>query len=167
MVFSAIGFNASLQDTGTVRINSHLPLPYAPTIIFEWVSLVPLVIYLASFSYAPKLVGRTALGGSIIAASFPKIGAIRLIVRLLDEGFDFLDRACSISKFRRELWDVIWGSEFPCANGSVFGVLTKTILQKTDRVIKTTVESPIHLARVGDIKTHKRETTTSFSENYA
>lgn len=37
----------------------------------------------------------------------------------MHEGPDFLDRACSIGETRREVWDVNWGSCFPCANGSV------------------------------------------------
>jgi hypothetical protein len=138
--------NASPKDPGTIGISSRLSVSNAPSILFQWTSLIPLVIYLASSSYAHKLVGRAALGGRVITALFPELGVIGSIVNLLDQQFDYLDRACSISEYRREVWDVNWGSTFPCANGSVFEILTKKILGSTGQAIKTTAD---HLGRKG------------------
>lgn len=98
------------------------------SIIFEWAALLPLAIYLASNRLPHQLVGRASLLGSIGVGFFPPIGVLNHIASLLNDGFDFLDRASSISELRRTVWDANWGSVFPCANGAASDILSKSTL---------------------------------------
>lgn len=104
-------------------------------IIFEWVALLPLVIYLASNQLPHQLVGRISLLGSIGVSFFPPIGVLSHIASLLEDRFDFFDRASSISEVRRTVWDANWGSVFPCANGAASEILSKHTLS-TIRLIE-------------------------------
>lgn len=98
-------------------------------IIFEWVALLPLVIYLASSRLSYQLVGQTALSGFISVGLFPRLGVLNSIADFLTEGSDFLDRASSVSELRRTVWDANWGSVFPCANGAASDIVSKYALR--------------------------------------
>lgn len=104
--------------------------PYS--IIFEWAALLPLVIYLSSSRLPHRLVGQTALTGYVPVALFPRLGVIATIADFLHQGQEFLDRASSGNDLRRKVWDVNWGSIFPCANGAVAAMLSAHALRKVN-----------------------------------
>lgn len=86
--------------------------------------------------------GRTSLAGSINVGFFPRLGVLENVACLIKEGSDYLDRACSVSEFRREVWDVNWGSQFPCANGSASDILFSHALKSAGNPVLATVEIP-------------------------
>ncbi|KAL7896208.1 hypothetical protein HDV63DRAFT_170472 [Trichoderma sp. SZMC 28014] len=120
-------------------------------IIFEWAGLLPLVIYLAASGVSHRLVGQTALAGSIAISLFPRLGVLDNIAAFLREGADFLDRASSVSELRRTVWDANWGSIFPCANGAASNILTKHAI-RTARDIKI----PDNLAELTEMYERER-----------
>ncbi|CAI4214274.1 unnamed protein product [Parascedosporium putredinis] len=77
------------------------------TIVFEWVALLPLVLYLAS-----NRIPHDAISD------------------FLQQPPDFLDRASSASERRRVVWDVNWGSKFPCANGAATDIVAAHSLRR-------------------------------------
>lgn len=87
------------------------------------------------------------------------------VARLLKEGPDYLDRACSVSEFSREVWDVNWGSRFPCANGSASDILFSYALRTAGKPIPATVDrskSPKpEVSRAGSITGAKPKPTFS------
>ncbi|KAF5686304.1 hypothetical protein FCIRC_3022 [Fusarium circinatum] len=104
--------------------------PYS--IIFEWTALLPLVIYLSTSRLPHRLVGQTALSGYVPVALFPRLGVIATIADFLQQGQEFLDHASSGNDLRRKVWDVNWGSIFPCANGAVAAMLSAYALRKVN-----------------------------------
>lgn len=135
--------NSQNETLGTININPPLfSVRNAPAIVFEWVALIPLVIYLVSYGYSRRLVGRTSLAGSINVGFFPRLGVLENVACLIKEGSDYLDRACSVSEFRKEVWDVNWGSQFPCANGSASDIIFSHALKSAEHPILATVEMP-------------------------
>ncbi|KAF5254482.1 hypothetical protein FANTH_740 [Fusarium anthophilum] len=102
------------------------------SIIFEWTALLPLVIYLSTSRLPHRLVGQTALTGYVPVALFPRLGVIATIADFLQQGQEFLDRASSGNDLRRKVWDVNWGSIFPCANGAVAAMLSAHALRKVN-----------------------------------
>ncbi|RBR04367.1 hypothetical protein FVER53590_00107 [Fusarium verticillioides] len=104
--------------------------PYS--IIFEWAALLPLVIYLSNNRLPHRLVGQTALTGYVPVALFPRLGVIATIADFLQQGQEFLDRASSGNDLRRKVWDVNWGSIFPCANGAVAAMLSAHALRNVN-----------------------------------
>lgn len=99
------------------------------SLIFEWAALLPVAIYLASSRLPHQLVGQTALAGYIPIALFPRIGVLGTITDFLHQGQEFLDRASSVNDLRRTVWDVNWGSVFPCANGAVAAIIGAHVLR--------------------------------------
>ncbi|KAJ3454417.1 hypothetical protein MRS44_018311 [Fusarium solani] len=99
------------------------------SIVFEWVALLPLAIYLASSRLPHRLVGHTSLTGHVPIALFPRLGVLGTIAEFLQQGQDFFDRASSVNDLRRKVWDVNWGSIFPCANGAVAAILSAHALR--------------------------------------
>ena len=127
------------DEQGTTNATPPLfSVPRAPDLVFEWAAIIPLAIYLISYGYSRRLVGRTALAESLNVGFFPKLGALEHIARLIEEGSDYLDRACSVSEFRREVWDVNWGSRFPCANGSATDILIAHALRAAPPPVSAT-----------------------------
>ncbi|KAH8752202.1 hypothetical protein BGZ57DRAFT_804837 [Hyaloscypha finlandica] len=106
-----------------------------PSIIFEWVALIPLVIYLSTYRHSYKLVGRSALGCSLGVTLFPKLGILSSIADLLEQGSEYLDRACSMSELRKDVWDANFGGRFPCANGAASEIITSSIMQHASKTI--------------------------------
>ncbi|KAK2684020.1 hypothetical protein RAB80_001966 [Fusarium oxysporum f. sp. vasinfectum] len=104
--------------------------PYS--IVFEWAALLPLVIYLSSSRLPHRLVGQTALTRYVPVALFPRLGVIATIADFLQQGQEFLDRASAGNDLRRKVWDVNWGSIFPCANGAVAAMLSTYALRKVN-----------------------------------
>lgn len=77
----------------TTGLEPFLPIVPAPSIVFEWAGLIPLVIYLASYKSSHTLVGKTSLTGRLCIGLFPKLGVLGNVSSLLKEGSDYLDRA--------------------------------------------------------------------------
>jgi hypothetical protein len=127
---AASASNTTSPSIGTLGITPFLPVSSAPPIIFEWVSLIPLVIYLSTYRHSYKLVGKAALGCSLGVALFPKLGILSSIANFLEEGSEYLDRACSMSELRKEVWDANFGSKFPCANGAASEIIMSSVLQR-------------------------------------
>lgn len=125
------------EALGVIGKKPYLTPADLPAIWSEWIALIPLVIYLASYGFSHTLVGKTALCESIGVGFFPKLGVIGSIVDLLKGSSEYIDKACSISEFRREVWDVNWGSVFPCVNGAASDIITKYALQRAGPPIKT------------------------------
>ncbi|KAM0212315.1 hypothetical protein ACHAQD_009891 [Fusarium lateritium] len=99
------------------------------SIIFEWVALLPLAIYLASSRLPYRLVGQTALSGHVPIALFPRLGVLGTLADFLQQGQEFFDRASSVNDLSHKVWDVNWGSIFPCANGAVAAILSAYALR--------------------------------------
>ncbi|PMD14925.1 hypothetical protein NA56DRAFT_530508, partial [Hyaloscypha hepaticicola] len=121
--------NTTSPSTGTLGITPFLPVSSAPPIIFQWVSLIPFVIYLSTYRHSYKLVGKAALACSPGVTLFPKLGILSSIADFLEDGPEYLDRACSMSELRKEVWDANFGSKFPCANGAASEILMSSLLQ--------------------------------------
>ncbi|MCJ1426788.1 hypothetical protein MMC29_004691 [Sticta canariensis] len=109
---------------GTITYNSYLYLPIPPNIVAEWTSLIPLVAHLASYRHDHQLAGEAALTGHLNTSLFPRLGVLDGISRLLAGGPDFLDRVSTMGEVNNHVWDVNWGSAFPCANGAASSILT-------------------------------------------
>jgi hypothetical protein len=59
--------------TSFASLLSVIPIPPLPNIVSEWASLIPLAIYLASYRYDHRLVGKIALHGRLSVGIFPKL----------------------------------------------------------------------------------------------
>ncbi|RSL69577.1 hypothetical protein CEP53_002168 [Fusarium sp. AF-6] len=117
------------------------------SIIFEWVALLPLAIYLASSRLPYRLVGQTALSGHVPIALFPRLGVLGTLADFLEQGQDFFDRASSVNDLSHKVWDVNWGSIFPCANGAVAAILSAYALRgvKVQKVPEEVDQIALHL----------------------
>lgn len=109
---------------GTTGYNPVLSLPIVPNILAEWTSLIPLVTHLAGYQHDHQVVGVMSLVAHIDVSLFPRLGALMGYAELLNEGADFLDRVSTIGEVSLYVWDVNWGSTFPCANGSASQIVT-------------------------------------------
>ena len=76
------------------------------------------------------MVGELALAGHLTVGLFPKLGYLDGIYRLLEGGFEFIDRANAKSESSYKVWDVNWGSVFTRANGSATSIITDYALRK-------------------------------------
>lgn len=140
----SISSSNGLSGLGTTGYDPILSLPNLPSILTEWTSLVPLVAHLASYEHDYQIAGVTSLIARIHVSLFPRLGVLMAQARLLIGGADFLDRVSIIGEVSLCVWDVNWGSTFPCANGSVSQIITNYALSglgaKTinvpDRVVK-------------------------------
>ncbi|KAF4541547.1 uncharacterized protein LTHEOB_8542 [Lasiodiplodia theobromae] len=131
---------------GTLNTFPFLPLlPNLPNIVSEWASIVPLVCHLASFRDDYLTAGDVALLGRISLGLFPKLGAIAGVARLLERTPEFLDQASTRGGSSCTVWDVRWGSVFPCANGAASAVLARFVRRRRrrgERGVSTVVVMP-------------------------
>ena len=127
---------------GTIIYNPFLSLPIPPNIVAEWTSLIPLVAHLASYRHDHQLAGEAALSGRLNVSLFPRLGVLDGIARLLAGGPDFLDRVSTMGEVSHQVWDVNWGSAFPCANGAASSIITAYALSHADW---TCVRMPEHV----------------------
>jgi hypothetical protein len=95
-----------------------LTLSYLSTIISEWAGVIPLVCHLASYKHDYELVGQVSLTKRISVGLFPKLGGLHGVAQLLKGGPGFLDAVSCKGWLTSKVWDVQWGSGFPCANGA-------------------------------------------------
>jgi hypothetical protein len=105
-------------------------LPYLNELFSEWAAVVPLVCHLASYKRDHELVGQLALNGRLPVDIFPKLGFLYSLSKLLKNNVEFIDRASSKSSTSWRVWDVTWGSAFPCANGGASGIIMKHVLKR-------------------------------------
>ncbi|KAF8852889.1 hypothetical protein BDZ45DRAFT_749076 [Acephala macrosclerotiorum] len=117
------GNDSSHVEWGITGLKPYFKVVPAPDIIFEWAAIIPLED--STFGL------------------FPKLGILGSVASLLKEGSDYLDRACSISELKKEVWDTNFGGTFPCANGAASALITSyaTRGQTPISVESTTPES--------------------------
>lgn len=128
---------------GTITYNPFFSLPIPPNIVSEWTALIPLVAHLASYRHNHQLVGEAALSGRLNVSLFPRLGVLDGIARLLAGGPDFIDRVSTLGEVNRYVWDVNWGSSFPCANGAASSIITAYALDRAD---SPSIRMPEHVA---------------------
>lgn len=124
--------SARNSGRGTITYDPFLSLPIPPSIVAEWTSLIPLVVHLASYRHDHQLAGEAALSGRLNVSLFPRLGVLDGIARLLARGPDFLDRVSTMGEVSHQVWDVKWGSAFPCANGAASSIITAYALSRAD-----------------------------------
>ncbi|KAL9625870.1 MAG: hypothetical protein Q9160_000190 [Pyrenula sp. 1 TL-2023] len=120
---------------GSMRIPALLALPAIPMIVGEWTSLLPLVCHLASQRCESQIVGEIALRGRLYLSLFPRLGVLEGISRFLSNDSDFLDEASSKGGQGDTVYDVNWGSIFPCANGEASRLLIRLAALKAGKVV--------------------------------
>lgn len=138
---------------GTITYNPFLSPPIPPNIVAEWTALIPLVAHLASYRHDHQLAGEAALTGRLNVSLFPRLGVLDGIARLLAGGPDFLDRVSTIGEVSRHVWDVNWGSTFPCANGAASNIITAYALSRADC---KTIRLSEHVAAFSKIQDPKK-----------
>jgi len=121
---------------GATNLTPLLPIPGIPAILTEWAAVIPLVCHLASYKSDYELVGRLALDGRLSVDIFPRLGVLSGLSRLLERGPEFIDQASSKGSSSWRVWDVLWGSIFPCANcGASEMVMQHVLKTKKNKVI--------------------------------
>ncbi|KAF2136008.1 uncharacterized protein K452DRAFT_329921 [Aplosporella prunicola CBS 121167] len=110
---------------GTLNTAPMFRLPAMPNIVSEWAAIMPLVVHLASHRDDYLTAGDVALLGRVSIGLFPKLGTLAGIARLLDRTAEFLDQASTRGDSSSTVWDVRWGSIFPCANGAASAVIAR------------------------------------------
>jgi hypothetical protein len=148
-------------DLGSLGIGAYIWNPPLPTIIAEWAALIPLIIHLASSQSEYHMIGQAALEGRIATGLFPKLGHLDGIARFLSCGSNFLECASNRSGLDSIVWDVSWGSIFPCANGAAREIVTDYALRNVCQVVK--VEDWIKEAKTPK-ESHLTTATTGFAE---
>ncbi|KAF2099166.1 hypothetical protein NA57DRAFT_76398 [Rhizodiscina lignyota] len=103
---------------GSLNLAPFFELPALPNIVAEWAAIIPLVCHLASYRRDYRTLGDVALLGCISLSLFPKLGTLAGLSRLLRRGPEFFDEASTRGGATCTVWDVRWGSVFPCANGA-------------------------------------------------
>lgn len=83
------------------------------------------------------------------------------IAHFVEQGPEYLDRASTAGHSSQQVWDVNWGSRFPCANGAAVSILSSHVLRNVKDLICLSgtlrsengkkVEAAIFIAR----QTHK------------
>ncbi|MCJ1240189.1 hypothetical protein MMC14_008189 [Varicellaria rhodocarpa] len=123
-------------NLGALGVSPRLKSSRVPTFLAEWAALIPLLCHLTSRHHDHQFIGEVSLAGSVYISLFPKLGVLKGITQLLEEGSEFLDRASSIGGRCSEVWDVNWGSVFPCANGAASAMVAACALQKGRQAIR-------------------------------
>jgi len=128
--------NCTSPSLGGLGVEPFLPLAPIPGAIAEWAALLPLVCHLASHQHDYQLAGEASLTGRVSLGLFPRLGVSSAIARFLEQGPDFLERAAAMGNSGREVWDVNWGSTFPCANGAACAIITAFALKSSPNPIR-------------------------------
>ncbi|KAI6090315.1 hypothetical protein F4821DRAFT_229046 [Hypoxylon rubiginosum] len=115
---------------GSLGIAALIPCPPLPNILAEWAAILPLVCNLASQRDDYITTGDIALRGRLSVGIFPRLGTFSGLARLLRRGTKYLDHASSKGGSSRIVWDVKWGSIFPCANGAAFTAISKCLMSR-------------------------------------
>lgn len=122
---ASIFFSESEARLGSLGITPFILGPPLPNILAEWAAILPLVCHLASHRDDYITTGEIALLGRLYVGLFPRLGTLSSIARLLERGTKFLDCASTKGGSGRTVWDVKWGSVFPCANGAASAAISK------------------------------------------
>jgi hypothetical protein len=147
------------SNLGSLGIRPFFNLAPLPTIVAEWTSLIPLVCHLASHQDSHRLAGELAITGSLYIGLFPKLGVLDSIARLIKDGTEFFDRASPTGNVGNEVWDVMWGSTFPCANGAASTIIAAYALRNSKKALDL---DDYHDGRIEKpTKLHRRSTTNS------
>lgn len=118
---------------GSLGFAPFLPSPPLPNIVAEWTAILPLACHLATQRDDYITTGDVALLGRLSVGLFPRLGTLSGLSRLLDRGTKYLDHASTRGGSSRTVWDVKWGSVFPCANGAACTAISKCLIsQNTD-----------------------------------
>ncbi|KAL7933257.1 hypothetical protein V8C35DRAFT_305336 [Trichoderma chlorosporum] len=112
---------------GALGINPFLPCPPLPNFIAEWAAILPLVCHLADQQDDYITTGDVALRGRLSVGLLPRLGTLGGLARLLRRGTTYLDYASVKGGSSRKVWDVKWGSVFPCANGAAIDAISKSL----------------------------------------
>ena len=128
--------NGGPSNLGTLGISPPREVARIPSFLAEWAALIPLLCHLTSHHHQYQFVGEVALGDHINISLFPRLGVLKDIAQLLEEGPEFLDRASSTGGRRSEVWDVNWGSVFPCANGAASAMVAAYALRSAGQPIR-------------------------------
>ncbi|KAI1273045.1 hypothetical protein F5Y07DRAFT_378253 [Xylaria sp. FL0933] len=115
---------------GSLGVTAWVPLPPLPNIVAEWAAILPLVCHLASQRDDYITTGDVALLGRLSVGIFPRLGTLSGLSRLLGRGNKYLDQASTKGGSSRMVWDVKWGSSFPCANGAACSTISKYLLAR-------------------------------------
>jgi hypothetical protein len=144
------------------NIATAVTLPYLPMIVSEWTAIIPLVCHLASYKRDHELVGQLALTGHLSVDIFPKLGVLYGLSKLLRRGTDFIDHASSKGSQSWAVWDVLWGSNFPCANGGACSMIIQHVVGDEVRMMPDTLpETLLQLENPGSIKAISPASTSS------
>lgn len=119
-------------------------IPYRPLllIITSWAAIVPLICHVASQRDDYVTTGDVALQGRLSIGLFPRLGTFSGISRLLERGNEYLDFASTKGGSSRTVWDVQWGSVFPCANGAAINAISAYLLSRNRESPKCMPEKP-------------------------
>ena len=134
---------------GSLGISPLLVLVKLPSILAEWAAMIPLLCHITNGHHDHDFIGQAALRGRIHISLFPRLGVLRGIAQLLEEGSEFLDRASSIGGRRSDVWDVNWGSVFPCANGAASALVAASALRGAQQTIRIP-ERILPISSLGD-----------------
>lgn len=118
-------------NLGSLNIEPLLPCPPLPNIVAEWAAILPLVCHLAGQRDDYNTTGDVALMGRLSVGLFPRLGTLSGLARLLDRATKYLDYASTRGGTSRTVWDVKWGSVFPCANGAACALISEYLLART------------------------------------
>ncbi|CAG9986765.1 unnamed protein product [Clonostachys byssicola] len=140
-IMSSSSINAALGSLGIVPL---IPCPPLPLIITEWAAILPLICHLASQRDDYVTTGDVALQGKLSIGLFPRLGTLSGISRLLERGTEYLDFASTKGGSSRTVWDVKWGSVFPCANGAAIGAISAYLLSRNKESPTCMPETPSH-----------------------
>ncbi|KAI4157187.1 MAG: hypothetical protein LQ342_008479 [Letrouitia transgressa] len=144
-------------NSGSLGVSPYLAIASVPTILAEWAALVPLICHLADYDEDSQIVGELALTGHLGVEVFPKLGLLNGIRKLLEGGADFLDRANVVGSTSSKIWDINWGSSFPCANGVATAMVTEYALDQRRHYV---VQVPVNTSAVAtDIEAEDLKST--------
>lgn len=148
------------------KTGEFLEMIQLPGIISEWAAVIPLVCHLASPQDDYLIAGDLSLNGRFSIPLFPRLGTLLGLGRLLKNGSKYFDFASVRGGSSRTVWDVKWGSEFPCANGAasvaIEGVILERAKSKNDKLFKRSLPpSKISAApNIREVPLRKDETTS-------
>lgn len=138
--------SGSEASGGSLGIVPPVPCPPLPNFLAEWAAIIPLVCHLATQRDDYITTGDIALLGRLHIGLFPRLGTLSGISRLLGRGSKFLDYASTKGGSSRMVWDVKWGSVFPCANGAASAAITSYLKSRDQcppqRMPETLVTKP-------------------------
>ncbi|KAI0968628.1 hypothetical protein F4678DRAFT_474376 [Xylaria arbuscula] len=132
-MLASIFSSGSEARLGSLGIEPFIPVPPLPNIIAEWAAILPLVCHLATQRDDYLTTGDIALRRRLSVGLFPRLGTLSGLARLLGRKNKYLDQASTRSGSSRTVWDVKWGSVFPCANGAACTAISKYLLSRSQR----------------------------------